>query len=266
MPPVGGLLEESLRHLRAACVPNADEENPTHAPNPNDGLRRAVSTKWRTSLNNAPQEVTATIARVPVGSERNGRSAVAPRANGDFTLSKIEGRPLAKRFFTATIELPREAFPKGMGSAREERPAGVVLNEPVVRAAGGVVARRKEGTTEVLLVHRPKYDDWTFPKGKALPGESDEDCAPREVEEETGLRCALEHELPSTAYRDRKGRRKVVRYWTVRYWTMRALDDEVQPCHEVDEALWLTLEQADALLSYDRDRAVLAALAQEKRA
>jgi 8-oxo-dGTP diphosphatase len=149
-----------------------------------------------------------------------------------------------------------------MGGVREERAAGLGLNEPVVRAAGGVVARRRnDGTTEVLLVHRPKYDDWAFPKGKALPGESDEDCALREVQEETGLRCVLEHELPSTAYRDQRGRRKVVRYWA-----MRSPGDDVQPGDEVDEARWLSLEQADALLSYDRDRAVLAALAQETAA
>jgi 8-oxo-dGTP diphosphatase len=149
-----------------------------------------------------------------------------------------------------------------MGGVREERTAGLDLNEPVVRAAGGVVARRrKESTTEVLLVHRPKYDDWTFPKGKALPGESDEDCALREVEEETGLRCVLEHELPTTAYRDQRGRRKVVRYWA-----MRAPGDDVQPRDEVDEARWLPLAQADTLLSYDRDRAVLAALGQETAA
>jgi 8-oxo-dGTP pyrophosphatase MutT (NUDIX family) len=149
-----------------------------------------------------------------------------------------------------------------MGGVREERTAGLGLNEPVVRAAGGVVARpRKDGATEVLLVHRPKYDDWAFPKGKALPGESDEDCALREVEEETGLRCILEHELPTTVYRDQRGRRKVVRYWA-----MRAPGDDVQPGDEVDEARWLSLEQADALLSYDRDRAVLAAVAQETAA
>lgn len=131
-----------------------------------------------------------------------------------------------------------------------------------MRAAGGVVARRsRDGATEVLLVHRPKYDDWAFPKGKALPGESDEDCARREVEEETGLRCTLEHELPTTGYRDQKGRPKVVRYWV-----MRALSDDVQPRDEVDEARWLTLEQANGLLSYDRDRTVLGALAQETRA
>ena len=57
----------------------------------------------------------------------------------------------------------------------------------------------------VLLVHRPKYDDWTFPKGKAEPDESDLDCALREVREETGLVCATEQELPQTHYADRFG-------------------------------------------------------------
>ena len=79
----------------------------------------------------------------------------------------------------------------------------------VVRAAGGIVAR--DG--RLLLVHRPKYDDWTFPKGKAEPGESDEACAVREVEEETGLRCELGAELPSTHYTDSRGRPKRVRWW-----------------------------------------------------
>ena len=71
-----------------------------------------------------------------------------------------------------------------------------------VRAAGGIVHR--DG--DVLLVHRPKYDDWTFPKGKAEGGEPDEDCALREVYEETGLECALEDELAPTHYIDSKGR------------------------------------------------------------
>ena len=79
----------------------------------------------------------------------------------------------------------------------------------VVRAAGGLVMR--DG--RLLLVHRPKYDDWTFPKGKAEPGESDEACAVREVEEETGLRCELGAELPPTHYTDSRGRPKRVRWW-----------------------------------------------------
>ncbi len=81
----------------------------------------------------------------------------------------------------------------------------------VVRAAGGVPVRVADGVVEVLLVHRPRYGDWTFPKGKCEEGESDETCAIREVEEEAGLRCVLEEELPATEYLDDKGRPKRVR-------------------------------------------------------
>ena len=121
----------------------------------------------------------------------------------------------------------------------------------VVRAAGGVVAR--DG--RLLLVHRPKYDDWTFPKGKADPGESDEDCAVREVEEETGLRCELGEELPSTHYTDSRGRPK-----RVRWWRMEPVAGEFTPTDEVDEIRWLPPEEAAALLSYDRDRILLEAV------
>jgi 8-oxo-dGTP pyrophosphatase MutT (NUDIX family) len=106
-------------------------------------------------------------------------------------------------------------------------------------------------------VHRPRYDDWSLPKGKALDGESDEACALREVEEETGLRCALEFELPSTRYRDAQGRPKVVRYWA-----MRSVGGEATPDTEVDELRWLPLPEASATLTRDNDRTVLAALAE----
>src|ERR671931_615493 len=83
-----------------------------------------------------------------------------------------------------------------------------------VRAAGGVVWRRStDGGIELALVHRPRYDDWSFPKGKLDPGESWEAAALREVREETGLECTLGRELPPTGYRDPKGRSKAVRYW-----------------------------------------------------
>ena len=121
--------------------------------------------------------------------------------------------------------------------------------EMIVRAAGGLV--RRDAT--VLLVHRPRYDDWTFPKGKAENGESDEDCALREVHEETGLRCALEEELGTTAYDDAKGRPK-----RVRWWLMRPLaDDGFTPGAEVDELRWLPAEEAFELLTYERDLALL---------
>jgi 8-oxo-dGTP diphosphatase len=118
-----------------------------------------------------------------------------------------------------------------------------------VRAAGGLVVRDGNHGAEVLLVHRPRYDDWTFPKGKVDPGESYEDAAIREVEEETGYRCILELELPSTRYIDARGRPKLVRYWL-----MRVVDGEFVVNNEVDEIEWLNPAEASARLTYDRDR------------
>ena len=125
----------------------------------------------------------------------------------------------------------------------------------VVRAAGGVPVRREGDELEVLVVHRPSYDDWTFPKGKCDSGESDEDCAVREVEEETGLRCRLGRELPSTSYRDGRGRPKVVRYWE-----LEVVGGALGFDYEVDEARWLSVAEATALLSYGRDVPLLEAL------
>jgi 8-oxo-dGTP diphosphatase len=139
----------------------------------------------------------------------------------------------------------------------EEEPARVVRLSNVVRAAGGVVWRRQEdGNLEVLLVHRPKYDDWTLPKGKLDDGESDEDAALREVEEETGLRVTLGDELPATDYHDRFGRPK-----HVRYWVMHVTGGEFTPNREVDEVRWLPVGEAVEALSYSRDRDVLEAFA-----
>ncbi|HLX18526.1 MAG TPA: NUDIX hydrolase [Gaiellaceae bacterium] len=119
----------------------------------------------------------------------------------------------------------------------------------VIRAAGGLVFR--EG--DVLLVHRPRYDDWTFPKGKANEGESDEDCALREVHEETGLRCELEDEVGATEYTDAKDRPKRVRYWRMRV----IADDGFEPNEEVDELRWVAAAAAADLLTYERDRKLL---------
>ncbi len=131
------------------------------------------------------------------------------------------------------------------------------LNEDVVLAAGGVVSRRtRSGDLEVLLVHRPKYDDWTLPKGKLDEGETAEDAAVREVEEETGLRVSIGSELPSTEYADRYGRPK-----HVRYWVMDVTGGTFAANKEVDEARWLGVEDAKAALTYPRDRAVLDAFA-----
>jgi 8-oxo-dGTP diphosphatase len=121
-----------------------------------------------------------------------------------------------------------------------------------VRAAGGVVVRPG---AEVAVVHRPKYDDWTLPKGKLDPGEGFEEAALREIEEETGLRCRLGRELPSTRYTDAKGRPKLVRYWE-----MEPIEGAFSPTDEIDELRWLPPEEAADLLSYERDREVLRAL------
>jgi 8-oxo-dGTP pyrophosphatase MutT (NUDIX family) len=108
----------------------------------------------------------------------------------------------------------------------------------------------------VLLVHRPKYDDWTFPKGKAADGEADEETALREVHEETGLRCALERELGVTSYLDSRGRPK-----RVRWWLMRPLTEEPFVANEeVDEVRWVEPAAAATLLSYGRDLKLLAEL------
>lgn len=127
----------------------------------------------------------------------------------------------------------------------------------VVRAAGGAVWRRAPdtGEIEVVLVHRPAYDDWTLPKGKNNAGEPDEQAALREVHEETGLRCRLGPELVSVAYPD-GNREKRVRYWAM---TVEA-EAPREPDDEVDATRWLSVGEAEGLLTYDRDRTVVRSL------
>jgi 8-oxo-dGTP pyrophosphatase MutT (NUDIX family) len=127
------------------------------------------------------------------------------------------------------------------------------VDDEIVRAAGGVASRRRDGRIEVLLVHRPEYDDWSFPKGKSVAGESDEECALREVEEETNLRVTLGAELASTTYASTKGRPKRVRYWLV----VPQNPNEARPQNEVDALAWLTPGDAAERLTYPRDREVL---------
>src|SRR3954453_21560160 len=123
-----------------------------------------------------------------------------------------------------------------------------------VRAAGGVVWRRAGDTVAIAVVHRPRYDDWSLPKGKLDPGESWQDAALREVREEIGLRCTLGEELASAAYDVAAGRK------VVRYWLMAPESGAFEPNDEVDEVRWLSPEEAQRLLSYEHDRVLARAV------
>ena len=124
-----------------------------------------------------------------------------------------------------------------------------------VKAAGGVVWRHGDDGVEVVVAHRPRYDDWSLPKGKLDPGEGFEQAAVREVEEEIGVAGTLGAELPSTTYEDHKGRAKLVRYWLME---APAGEAPFVPNDEVDELAWMPAEVAVTKLSYERDREVLA--------
>jgi 8-oxo-dGTP diphosphatase len=124
---------------------------------------------------------------------------------------------------------------------------------PDVAAAGGIlIAHDGEGNPRVAVIHRPKYMDWSLPKGKLEEGEGWKDAALREVEEETGYRCRLGIELAHVSYLDRKGRRKLVRYWL-----MEPVDGGFEPHSEVDELRWITADEADELLTYEHDKAIV---------
>lgn len=125
-----------------------------------------------------------------------------------------------------------------------------------VEAAGGVVWRLAGGGVEVLVAHRPRYDDWSFPKGKLDPGEDHESAAWREVWEETGYECELGEELAEVRYADRFGRPK-----RVRYWAMQVTGGGFEPNDEVDEVRWVTPTKAARLLSYAHDAELLGDLA-----
>jgi 8-oxo-dGTP pyrophosphatase MutT (NUDIX family) len=128
------------------------------------------------------------------------------------------------------------------------------VDTDVVRAAGGLVIREDtDGRVLVAVVHRPRYDDWTFPKGKLQGGETDEQTALREVEEETGLRCRLDRDLGTVEYRDREDRRKIVRYWV-----MVPDGGTFTQSDEVDALRWVPSAEVLPLLTYQHDRELLA--------
>ena len=120
-----------------------------------------------------------------------------------------------------------------------------------VLAAGGLVLR--DG--EIAVVHRPKYDDWSLPKGKLDEGEDFAEAALREVWEETGLRCTLGRQVGDATYTDHKDRSKLVRYFE-----MSPEEGEFTPNDEVDELRWLPVGDARDLLSYEFDRELVSKL------
>ncbi|RII43363.1 NUDIX hydrolase [Galactobacter valiniphilus] len=123
-----------------------------------------------------------------------------------------------------------------------------------VVAGGALPWRRRKGRLEVLVIHRPKYDDYSFPKGKLDLGESVAECAVREVREEVGLRISLGIPLPAVSYEVAKGTKVVF------YWAAKVSSEAVADGGEVDSLEWLSVADARALLSNAVDRVPLDAL------
>jgi 8-oxo-dGTP diphosphatase len=141
-----------------------------------------------------------------------------------------------------------------------------MASERITTAAGGIVWRRRPVSrrdrgesaripVELLLIHRPSYDDWTFPKGKTDPGECLQETAVREIWEETGITARLTHPLPQVRYRTSSGT-KVVSYWVARQADR--TESTFSPNKEVDEIRWVRPRDAAALLTYSHDRQLLA--------
>jgi 8-oxo-dGTP pyrophosphatase MutT (NUDIX family) len=130
-----------------------------------------------------------------------------------------------------------------------------------ILAAGGIVIDKETGTPRVLLVHRPSYDDWSFPKGKLEPGETIEEAALREVREESGLDCRITRKLATLRYRYRTRNEGRLRPKAVHYFLMERVRGDIQvPGEEVDRAEWFDFDEAAGRLSYEQDRKLLASL------
>ncbi|MGP9695321.1 NUDIX hydrolase [Brachybacterium sp. AOP25-B2-12] len=129
---------------------------------------------------------------------------------------------------------------------------------PPVLAAGALVWRERRGQVEVLLVHRPRYDDWSVPKGKLDPGETYPAAAVREVAEETGYRVRLHRPLPAAVYLLSDGRTKVVHYWV---GTVRSrVGPGPENAREIDDVAWVDLDEADRRLTRTSDQLLIDAM------
>src|SRR6266550_6807249 len=199
-------------------------------------------------------EVVSGRRRRPPGRGRRGGAPHSSRSACEEPRGGLRGGPAAR-----APAAPPANCEKVSAEGVEEAPAtgaqGLGLRTSVQAAGGVPMRRRDDGAVEVLLVHRPRYLDWTFPKGKVRDGERDEDAALRELREETGLVCELGRELAGTQYKDTKLRDK-----TVRYWVMENCSGSFESNDEVDRIEWLTLDEAAGRLSHRRDLDVLRSL------
>ena len=138
-------------------------------------------------------------------------------------------------------------------------------------AAGALVWRIRDGELQVLAVHRPRYNDWSWPKGKLDPGESIAECAVREVAEETGKQIALGQPLPTLRYPVGE-KQKVVKYWAAAVLPAGSKAIAARPRfkpaakHEIDRMRWLTVEKAQEIITFPDDLRPLDALAEAHRA
>ena len=147
-----------------------------------------------------------------------------------------------------------------------------VSHAPVIESAGALVWRVHDGELQVRLVHRPRYDDWSWPKGKLDPGETFQAAAAREVAEETGKPVILGVPLPGLQYLTPEGRVKRVHYWAARKASRRsdagalAARAPVPPVspQEIDRAAWLSVDDAARRLTREADRTPLDALVRER--
>lgn len=139
-------------------------------------------------------------------------------------------------------------------------------------AAGAIVWRVRDGELQVLAVHRPRYNDWSWPKGKLDAGESLAECAVREVAEETGKQIALGQPLPTIRYPIGAGKQKVVKYWAARVLPHTSPALGGRPAfksaakHEIDRLRWLTVDQAQDIITFPDDLRPLDALIEAYRA